>query len=125
MPTDTAIELKLRKSSVELLDLSGRNRLINTPRTRSKSTSIEIVDADADAVYRRLVCDKKSFTFAAGKGEESEDELEPGVLRLAQPDDDESEPGVEKKRRPDTLHTLLKSEILQRRLLRLFYDART
>src|SRR5262245_47595811 len=103
MPADQVIEQKLRKSSLELLDLSGRNRLINTPRTRSKSTSIEIVEANADEVYRRLVCEKKAFTLAAGKGEESEEELEPEILRLAQPDDNESESGVEKKRRPDTL----------------------
>jgi Superfamily I DNA and RNA helicases and helicase subunits len=122
------IEEKLRTSSRELLDLTARNRLINTPRTRAKSTSIEIVNADANEIFDRLVRDRKSMTFAAGRETEADEteEVDESPYHLDQPEEDEIQvPNGEGRRRADTFQTRLTSEVLQRRLLRLFLDART
>jgi very-short-patch-repair endonuclease len=114
---------KLQQSSRDLLDTSGRNRLINTPRGQSRSTSVEIANGNADAVYKRLVIDRGSMTFVAGRGEDLE-------FKNAQSQDVQSwaepEPGEPpRSSRGDGLQTRMTSEVLQRRLLRLYSDART
>lgn len=128
MAIEIPVEEKLRKASRELLDLTARNRLINTPRSRSKSTSIEIIDADASEVYTRLVCERKSMTFTAGREQEADDAEDSGEspYHLDQPEEEDNQVSNGKgRRRTDALQTRLTSEVLQRRLLRLYLDART
>jgi hypothetical protein len=111
-----AIRGQLEKARLELLDLSARNRLVNTPLLAAKSaSSIRVRDELAHEVYRLLVTEGKAMTFAAGlerKGDADSDEAD-----LPQPD--------EGRHRDAKLQTGLTSKALQKRLLRMYYDART
>ncbi len=55
----------LAQARRELLDLSGRNRLLNTPRHRARSNAIEVIDERSDSVFRLLVEDGKALGFRA------------------------------------------------------------
>jgi very-short-patch-repair endonuclease len=111
----------------ELLDLSARNRLINTPRESSRGRKIEIVDERSEDVFRLLVTDRKAMSFLPGR-----DETETGTVdeadapRLAQPEEPAADEGAPDPRHVDRrLQTRLTSERLQGRLLSIYYDAQT
>ncbi len=113
---------------MELLDLSARNRLLNMPRSSKNARSIEIVDEKSAETFRLLVREGKVFTFAAGKGPSSgEDEEDAGeIADLAQPEDDATdERGVFGRHADTRLQTRLTPKGLQKRLLELYFDART
>lgn len=121
---------KLDRARTELLDLSARNRLLNMPRSSKSVRALEIVDEISAEIFRLLVRDGKAFTFAVGKsangelaeGEEEVDE----IVDLAQPEDDEiDERGVQARHADTRLQTRLTPKGLQKRLLDLFFDART
>ncbi|GIW83460.1 MAG: hypothetical protein KatS3mg105_5267 [Gemmatales bacterium] len=128
-PMDNTIIDKLEAARRELLDLTGRNRLINTPRSSSRSGRLEIVDELSDEVFRHLVLDKKSMGFLP-KPEAHNDEADDvegadsDAIMFALPDEDADDDGVAARHRDDRLQTWLTSEALQRRLLKLYYDAR-
>jgi very-short-patch-repair endonuclease/DNA polymerase III delta prime subunit len=159
-----AVADRLTKTKQGLLDLTLRNRLLNTPR-KAKGRNVEIVGESTEDVYRMLVDDGKSLAFAARPGTEDEtsskkkgmksfrdapqvdfettdpnasappaahaaadgrDADEPSEedeILLYQPDESPAE--ATKRRTDDRLQTALTSEALQKRLLGLFYDART
>lgn len=123
---------KLDRARTELLDLSARNRLLNMPRSSKGTRAVEIVDEKSTEIFRLLVQEARPFTFLAGKaaapgdadvsGVEEQDEI--GVL--AQPDDDEMDARGVRARHSDTrLQTRLTPKGLQKRLLELYFDART
>jgi very-short-patch-repair endonuclease len=172
-----AILERLEVSRRELLDLGGRNRLINTPRTGSRSSRLEIVDELADEVFRRLAVDRRAMTFLPSLETEfepdkwSEKDSGAPALQIDFEPEAESSPTVEAKteigggsddwtssidlnssssspalpqpedaagddaaddngepaaRHTDShLQTSLSDEKLQKRLLKLYYDART
>jgi very-short-patch-repair endonuclease len=111
---------KLASARRDLLDLTGRNRLLHTPRSSTRSGRLEIVDEISDEVFRILVREKKAMVFSPDTSIQEEDG-ETGLL--SQPDDDED--GVASRHRDTRLQTRLISEALQRKLLKLYYDART
>lgn len=123
------IEAKLDKARLRLLDLSARNRLLNIPRSKSRSGSlIEIVDERANEVFRLLVKESRALTFMpgrlAGDGAEANDADE--IADLAQPEDVGVDTRGVANRHADTrLQTRLTSKGLQKRLLTLYFDART
>ncbi|MCA9179575.1 MAG: DUF4011 domain-containing protein, partial [Planctomycetales bacterium] len=129
MSTEAQLHAVLEKSRKNLLDLSARNRLINTPRSSTRSTRLEIVDALSEQVFKRLVTEGKSMYFLP-RGDDSSE-------ALAEPNDSDGagEPGelsdvpVARSHQAycddDKLQTRLESESLQKRLLKLLYDART
>ena len=119
---DHSIVDKLDRSRKELLDLTGRNRLINTSRSSSRSGRLEIVDELAQEVFRHLVVENKAMRFLAKPGED--DESDANDL-LAQPADDLDEDGLSARHIDDQLQTALTSNALQKRLLTTFYDAAT
>ncbi|BDC51841.1 hypothetical protein F183_A41560 [Bryobacterales bacterium F-183] len=127
-PMDDALRAKLERARLDLLDLSARNRLLNAPLMAApKSTrTIRVRDEVASEVYRLLVGDAKAMTFAAApaKANAAGDDAEGS---LPQPDENEAldERGVAARHRDAKLQTSLTSEALQKRLLHLFYDART
>lgn len=138
--SDLPIAVKLDRARMELLDLSARNRLLNMPRSSKSARSIEIIDEKSAEVFQILVRDGKAFTFAAGKAARSGDEQESAgqdgdeqegaepdeVAELAQPEDDTTdERGVAGRHIDTRLQTRLTPKGLQKRLLELFYDART
>jgi len=124
------IEEKLNKSRLELLDLSARNRLLNMPKTSKSAKFIEIIDEKSAEIFRILVREGKTFTFVAGKparAGNTESDGEPDeFLDYAQPDDDTvDERGVFSRHADTRLQTRLTSQGLQKRLLEIYFDART
>ena len=63
MTSDSAIAQRLEVARRELLDLTGRNRLLNTQRKASRSTRLEIVDEISQEVFRHLVVERKTMSF--------------------------------------------------------------
>ncbi len=127
MVSDVDFRSVLETERKKLLDLSKRNRLLHTSRSRTRSKRLEIVDELSDEVFRRLVGERKAMSFlpvpdsgsAAG-------EFSDGILLLAQPSDDElGRNGIAERHKDDKLQTELTSQQLQNRLLSLYYDART
>lgn len=120
---------RLNNSRKELLDLSLRNRLLNVPRSRSRTRTIEIVDELSDEIFRILVRDKKAMSFLPGREDANAEEGQENgetVAALPQPEDEELNDRGFAKRHSDTrLQTRLTSKGLQSRLLEFSYDART
>lgn len=140
---------QLQVARKDLLDLSARNRLLNAPLGRGKSTRLDVVDERSADIFRLLVTERREMSFAhshdsaasnptGSSGEphggdnvdadaDSEyvfDDPEDGDdASLAQPDDEEE---ASESRFTDTvLQTNLASEHLQKRLLRLSVEAKT
>ena len=130
--SDLPIAEKLDRARMELLDLSARNRLLNMPRSSKGVRSVEVVDEKSAEIFRLLVRDGKVFTFVAGKaarnGEETEEDAveHEEIADLAQPEDDVAdERGVFSRHADTRLQTRLTPKGLQKRLLELYFDART
>lgn len=122
------VETKLDRARIHLLDLTARNRLLNIPRSKARSGSlIEVVDERATEVYRLLVKEGKTMTFAPGRSAEGEVETDAEEVEdLEQPGDDGvDERGVANRHSDNRLSTRLTSKGLQKRLLTLYFDART
>lgn len=126
------LEAALDRARRDLLDLSNRNRLLNTPRGTTRSSRLEIVGERFAEVFQRLVVEEKAFGFrplaetAPQPGDSAGSA--PNAADLEQPTGDEPEDAdspSETRRGHVLLNTRLTSEVLQRRLLRLYYDART
>ena len=86
------IRKRLAKDRKDLLDLGLRNRLLNTPRRRTRSKSVEVVDELSEEVFRLLVRDRKALSFLPGRKSEADDEIdgdESTQLYLLQPDDND------------------------------------
>ena len=137
--TGTVAE-KLDRARTELLDLSARNRLLNMPKSAKAAKTIEVVDEKTSEIFRLLVGDGKSFTFVPGLpsrkateagGEadatsEAPEEDSDVIEDLALPEDDEvDDRGVAGRHSDTRLQTRFTPEGLQKRLLDLYFDART
>ncbi|KQW47225.1 MULTISPECIES: DUF3320 domain-containing protein [unclassified Ensifer] len=123
-----SVEAKIERARTELLDLSARNRLLNVPRFSKSAKTIDIVDEKAAEVFRILVGESKAMTFLAGaKGRSAADgDLEEELIELALPDDDDRDESGRLVRHADTkLQTRMTPSALQKRLLDLYFDART
>lgn len=132
--SDLPLDEKLDRARTELLDLSARNRLLNMPRSSKGSKAVEIVDEVSTEIFRLLVSEGRPFTFLAGKAAAGSDPAEDDVpveevdeiADLAQPDDDVADDRGVFSRHADTrLQTRLTPKGLQKRLLELYFDART
>lgn len=127
---DQPIREKLERARTELLDLSARNRLLNMPRSAKGARSIAIIDELSSEIFRLLAREARPFTFLAGK-EDAEDRENNGqsegfLTVMAQPEDDQrDERGVAARHSDTKLQTRLTPAGLQRRLLELYFDART
>ena len=121
----------LEQARKELLDLSGRNRLLNTPRHAARASTLEVIGERSESLFRLLVEDGKGLGFRArpdpgpgprADGEPPSDDLfEAMAPPVVAPGVDGSLP----QHRDLWLQTGLGAERLQARLLRLYYDART
>lgn len=124
-PSSDAITPLLQNARLELLDLTARNRLLNAPRRTRVSSSLEIVDELSSEIFRLLVRENRKLTFQSASTSVSANPDDPPTA-LPQPADDEvDERGIAKRHTNTKLQTLLPSEALQKRLLRLFHDAKT
>lgn len=130
-PTFTldSIRKQLDDSRRELLDLSTRNRLISIPIGSKSARIIQIFDEKSAEVYRRLIVERKGFTFLAGKGQTelfSSSDGDEHLVDLPLPDEDVDPSTGKAKRHTDSrLQTRLTPEVLQRRLFDLHNEART
>ena len=124
MASDTTLNQILEAARKELLELSTRSRLLHTPRKSTRSGVLEIVDEHSDHVFRLLVNEGRSFTFlATQETEEADGEAAPSPRPLIEEEVDEK--GVPARFTDTKLQTQLPAEALDRRLLRIFHDART
>lgn len=120
------VQRRIDKDRRELLDLSARNRLINTPRGASKGRRLDIVDERSEEVFRLLVRDGKSMSFDPGAGEAAKEPGEDDSARgLEQPEGDFDASALDPRHTDLRLQTRLASDQLQSRLLRMYYDAQT
>lgn len=140
----TVVE-KLERARTELLDLSARNRLLNMPKAAKSAKIIELVDERSSEIFRLLVGEGKAFTFvpgmpsrkvpadveqsdaAAGEAQAAAAEEDSDIIAdLALPEDDEvDERGIAGRHSDTRLQTRFTPEGLQKRLLDLYFDART
>ena len=123
-----SVEAKIERARTELLDLSARNRLLNVPRFSKSAKTIDVVDEKSSEVFKILVTEGKAMTFLAGaKGREPKDgEGAEELIELALPDDEERDAAGRLLRHGDTkLQTRMTPNALQKRLLDLYFDART
>jgi hypothetical protein len=90
----------------ELIDISRRNRLLHTPRIGKRVHCLEFTNIDLDAVFTDLAREGKAFAFRSG-------------------DDDDADAATEERSRAlPTLRAQVTSEVLERRLLKFFREAR-
>lgn len=132
--SDLPIDEKLDRARTELLDLSARNRLLNMPRAAKSAKAVEVVDEVSSEIFRMLVGEARPFSFLAGKaapaGEQTDEDVpaeeSDEIADLAQPEDDVAdERGVFSRHVDTRLQTRLTPKGLQKRLLELYFDART
>ena len=97
----------------ELIDLTRRNRLLHTPRTGSRPHCLEILAADPNALFVGLRRDNKKFPFAPGSERPAEETAEADEVHAAPVN------------RSNPLQTKLDAEKLERKLLKLYLEART
>lgn len=125
-----SIRDRLLKERHALLDLSTRNRLLNTPLRTRNNRAIEIVDEKAPEVFR-LLSAGRTMTFLPGSelSEEERSQLEPEddvTGGIPQPDDlGVDDRGIASRHADTRLQTRLTSEGLQKRLFDIWYDAQT
>ena len=135
MPT---IEQLLNESRRELLDLSTRNRLLSMPVESKSARMVHVRDEESDEVFRLLVREKKTMAFLSSP--EKRGEKKTGDLKRTEDEEAEDFTWLDEAGENDTidaatgkagshvdtrLQTALSQEVLHRRLLTLFRDART
>jgi very-short-patch-repair endonuclease len=125
-----SIRDRLLRERNALLDLSTRNRLLNTPLRTRNNRAVEIVDEKAAEVFR-LLTSNKALSFLPGvqlsEAERAELDPEDDVTGgIPQPGEDAvDERGVASRHADLRLQTRLTSEGLQKRLFDIWYDAQT
>lgn len=125
-----SIRERLLKERNTLLDLSTRNRLLNTPLRTKNNRAIEIVDELAPEVFR-LLSSGKAMSFVPGVQLSEQDKAELDVDDditggIPQPGEETvDERGVASRHADLRLQTRLTSEGLQKRLFDIWYDAQT
>lgn len=125
-----SIRDRLLKERHALLDLSTRNRLLNTPLRTRNNRAIEIVDENAAEVFR-LLNSGKALSFIPGVqlSDEERAALDPDddvTGGIPQPEDEAVDArGVATRHSDLRLQTRLTSEGLQKRLFDIWYDAQT
>src|SRR5208283_2504406 len=108
-PADiSGIEAALQDARRELIDLTRRNRLLHCIRSGSRPHCLEFVNSDADATFFGLAREDKHFSFASAMTDAGGGEL-PAIANSAL----------------RQFQTKLGPEQLERKLLKLFREART
>jgi hypothetical protein len=106
-----------------LVETGTRNRLVHVNRSAKRANALDIVEERSADIYDLLKVQGKRMRFLARDEEEQEEEAETDGLVLAVQDDDDTDRAA--RYQDLILETRLGQEALQRRLLRLFIDART
>ncbi len=109
----------LEKARKDLLDLSARNRMLNTPRKSTRSSRIEIVGMHSSEVFDILVRQERKMRF---RPKPDEEDISSGEESEIEEFDFFSNTNTYNN---CYLQTDLSKKELHRKLLRLYYDART
>ena len=127
MCDDHSIRARLADSRKDLLDLSGRNRLISCPRGAGRSSRLEVIDELSDEVFRRMVVQQKAMGFLPNADDLSEVAPTDGTVveSMGQPTEEDDSTGVAERHVDDRLQTKISAGRLQKAMLKLHYDART
>lgn len=128
MTAGSSLHHQLDIARKDLLDLSARNRLIHSPRGRSRARKIDVVGERSEDVFRILVKDQQAMGFLprpASAADGGSDEDEEAENWLPQPDEDGSDQSASERYSDHSLQTRLTSDGLQKRLLGIYYDAKT
>ena len=123
---DGCVRRRLEEARQDLLDLTSRTRLLNTPRGLRPKT-IEVVDEFSEEIFRILVTEGRKMSFlplAEGVSDEVTQEEDEVWSLLAQPDEPLDDRGIGARHVDRRLQTKMPSVRLQRRLLQMYYDAR-
>jgi very-short-patch-repair endonuclease len=125
-PPDPLVISALEKARKELLELSTRNRLISIPQS-STAKLVRIHDELSEQVMRTLVSNGKAMSFDPAEEEDADDAPDDSEVLPAPPsmDDAVNKQGVATRHTDDKLQTKLPPNKLFKRLLSLYYDART
>jgi very-short-patch-repair endonuclease len=107
----------------QLLDISKRNRLTNTPVGKRRVKQLEIEDERSDEIFRILYLGRKKMTFEAYRGALAEDADEGSGQGLFVPAYNEAASDLAAHHVDRKLQTRLTAEGLQKRLLTLYRDA--
>ena len=107
-----------------LVETGTRNRLVHVNRSAKRANVLDIIEERSADVFELLKTQGKKMRFQP-RDEEEEEQSEDEPLLLALADDAEDPEDREARYRDLLLETRLGPEALQRRLLRLFTDART
>src|ERR1700742_1490308 len=119
-----SIKERLLADRKTLLDLGARNRLIHIPLKTKNIRAIEIVDGKTSDVFG-LLGEGKRFAFLSGDSVAPTDDAALAAGTLAQPAAVDVNPSSRQQDRDKRLKTKLSPEALQKRLLDIWYDART
>ena len=106
-----------------LVETGTRNRLVHVNRSAKRANALDVVEERSADIYNLLKSNGKRMRFLARDEEEPDEEVEVDGPILALDEDDGSD--REARYLDLFLETRLGQEALQRRLLRLFTDART
>ena len=117
-----AIHQRLETARRDLLDLTARNRLLNTSRSKARSSRLDIVDELVDEVFRILVTEKKNMTFLPNDLD-TDDEGETLLPHIEYEEEDSN--GIANRHVDLKLQTALNEDKLHKRLLKLMNEART
>jgi hypothetical protein len=123
-PRSTNLSGLLEDARRRLVETGTRNRLIHVNRSAKRANVLDIVEERSADVFELLKTQGKKMRFQP-RDEEEEDQPGDEPLLLALADDAEDPEDREARYRDLLLETRLGPEALQRRLLRLFTDART
>ncbi len=133
---------KLELARRDLLDLTARNRLLNTPFGRGRTTRLDIVEERSSDIIRILAQERREMTFLPSGnpaeetlpsastvpsqvGDAATDVESEDLGDLSQPEEEEEDAGRRNRYTDRHLQTQLSSEQLQLKLLRLSVEART
>ena len=116
-----SIESLLEDARKRLVETGTRNRLIHVNRKTTRGNLLNIINERSDDVFQILRLNSKKMRFA-GKGDEESDLSNEDGLVLSQIDVQEFDEG---RYTDSVLETPLTPDALQKRLLKLFKDART
>jgi hypothetical protein len=126
----TSIRDRLLADRRALLDLGTRNRLVHIPLRTKNIRAIEIIEEKSAKVFR-ILGEGKRFNFLPAGVEEANSQStangENSSRRVARSPlkDETSDVGPQSRHSDKRLQTRLSSEGLQKRLLDIWYDART
>src|SRR5918992_464540 len=105
-----------------LLDLSPRNRLLDSPRHAQRACALEILDARSEQIFQMLAREGRSLGFRPGKARHRGDDP---FFDLPPPKETREGPRSVGTDGVPCLQTALAAGTLHGRLLRLHHEART